>query len=307
MAPEAREELPHESDDPSFVETWFFNAIDLVRKTVVWVHCAWLPARRQGTHQIVASVDGVARQLRVITDDALSSQLLTLTVDPWRSLRVRCPQLDVDVQWDAVMDVVDFGKRMAFDRAHTRQDHYQAGGEATGTVGGHTLQGRGWRNRSVGPRNVRLLGRHWCITMVGVDEPTLATATLMTPRTDTFTTPPSSVFAATVVHGATHVWDEAVIVAASSRRHARHVPISRRHDAVDTTRRLDRVDPLDTRPDLCPVDRPHYRSHLFDKRLVPPRDFIAVRSDGRLLRGRPTLRELIRGGDRSQARRGWII
>jgi hypothetical protein len=213
MAPEAREELPHESDDPSFVETWFFNAIDLSRKTVVWVHCAWLPARRKGTHQIVASVDGVPRQLRVLTDDALSSDLLTLAVDPWRSLRVRCPPLDVDVEWNAIMDVVDFGKRMAFDRAHTRQDHYQAGGAVSGFVGGRKLRGRGWRNRSVGPRNVRLLGRHWCITMVGIDEPTLATATLMTPRTDTFTTTPSSVFAATVALGATNVWDEPVIVA----------------------------------------------------------------------------------------------
>ena len=213
MAPEAREELPHESDDPSFVETWFFNAIDVAQKIVVWVHCAWLPARGKGTHQIVAAVDGVPRQLRVVTDDALSSPLLTLTIDPWHSLRVRCPQLDVDVEWNAVMDVVDFGKRMAFDRAHTRQDHYQAGGEATGTVGGRTLKGRGWRNRSVGPRNVRLLGRHWCITMVGVDEPTLATATLMTPRTDIFTAPPSSAFAATVGRGVRNVWDDAVIVA----------------------------------------------------------------------------------------------
>jgi hypothetical protein len=110
------------------------------------------------------------------------------------------------------MEAVDFGRRMAFDHADVKQDHFQAGGDVVGTVGARTLKGRGWRNRSIGPRNVRLLGRHWCITVVGVDEPTLATATLMTPRSESFTASPSVAFCATVGMGTTEVSDQPVIV-----------------------------------------------------------------------------------------------
>ena len=212
MNPDAKEELPHSSDDPQFVETWFFNAIDLANRTVVWVHCSWLPARQMGAHQIVVSVDGKTTQRRVVSTSPLKSGLLELQVDPWTRMRLVCPDPEVDITWSAIMDVLDFGARMAFDAGRIRQDHYQCAGEARGTVTGGSFAGRGWRDRSVGPRNTRRLGKHHCLSVIGATDPVLVTLTALHAPDKPCDAAADSTFSASVIAGRTSISDSPVAV-----------------------------------------------------------------------------------------------
>ena len=142
-------ELPHTSSDPAYCETWAYLLTDLERKTTLLVHASWLPGRGVGNHLVTLQRAGQAPQsLRVESREPWKSELFELEVDPWKNARVRCPRLELDLEFPAFTPPVDFGSLFSLGHG-MQQSHVQAGVRATGRIGSERLRAvPGFRDRS---------------------------------------------------------------------------------------------------------------------------------------------------------------
>ena len=142
---------PHDSTDPTYTDTWYWNAIDVDTGIVVWAHISWRPAVGSGQHLVALVHPTGVQRLRADVTDPFHSDLLDIEiVDPWNVSRVSCPPLGWEMEWHAFHPEIDFGALL-----HTGDgislDHYEGGGRAHGTVWGDPFAGHGFRDRSFGP------------------------------------------------------------------------------------------------------------------------------------------------------------
>lgn len=208
----SHDQAPHESDDPTYTDTWYWNAIDVERGIVVWAHVSWRPAVGSGQHLVALVHPRGVQRLRADVTDPFRSELLTVeVVEPWMASRVSCAPLGWSMEWRAFHPEIDFGALL-----HTGEgvhlDHYEGGGRAGGTVDGETFAGPGFRDRSFGPRNVRGFGRHSTIGMIGIDTDTFVTVNLMSTKERRFSEPPDVVLGCSWRDGAPRVYDGGVTV-----------------------------------------------------------------------------------------------
>ena len=201
-------ELPHASDDPAYCETWAYTLTDVERRTTALVHSSWLPARGVGNHLVSVHRDGRAIVRRVETRDPFRSELLSLDVDPWRAARVRCPELELDLAWQAFTPPIDFGSLFDLGDA-MRQEHVQAGVRASGKLLGLSLErAPGFRDRSWGPRDLRRMGRLVALLMTGNERDLFATVNTMTGCDRPFSAGPDTSLGCTAVDGEVRVFSE---------------------------------------------------------------------------------------------------
>ena len=205
-------ESPHSSDDPAYCETWAYSFTDLEQRTSVLVHASWLPARGAGNHLVMIQRDGATVARRVETRDPFRSSLLDLEVDPWRAAAVRCPELELDLIWNAFTPPIDFGDGFALDDS-MHQRHVQAGVRASGRLGGARLTGApGFRDRSWGPRDLRRMGRIVTLLMTGVERDLFVTVNAMTHCDRPYSASPDTTLACSVIDGDVRVWSSAPLV-----------------------------------------------------------------------------------------------
>jgi hypothetical protein len=160
---------PHQSDDPTYTETWYWNLVDPDARCVATLHCSWLPALGRGQHTMGVLTPQGARRERVDTTSPLVSELAEVDIlEPWDKARVRSTILDVDIEWTAFHPAIDFGTVLHLS-SDIRLDHFEGGGRGAGWVGGRPVTGSGFRDRSFGPRNMRGWGRHWALCVEGLD------------------------------------------------------------------------------------------------------------------------------------------
>ncbi len=160
---------PHQSTDPRYTETWYWNLVDPETRCVATLHCSWLPALGQGQHTMGVLTPQGKRRECVPTTSPLESEIATVEiVEPWARARIRSRIMDVDIEWTAFHPAVDFGSvlHMSDD---IQLDHYEGGGRGRGTIMGRPVAGSGFRDRSFGPRNMRGWGRHWRCAREGID------------------------------------------------------------------------------------------------------------------------------------------
>ena len=206
-------EAPHESDDPSYCETWAYALTDLERRSTLLVHASWLPARGLGNHLVILQRPGDApRSLRVESREPLHSDLLQIDVDPWKRATVRCPELSLELDFQAFTAPIDFGE--LFDLGDgMRQRHVQAGVRASGRIGSLRLQAvAGFRDRSWGPRNMRQMGRLVALLMTGVDRDLFVTVNSMTHCDRAFSAPPDTALGCCVIDGEVEIFAEPPVV-----------------------------------------------------------------------------------------------
>jgi hypothetical protein len=176
----AHDHGPHVTDVGNYTETWFWDGRDPVSGTVVWLHCSWIPARGFGQHTMAVIRDGVTERRCVRTETPFTSELAAITIlDPWSRAHITSAELDVDIEWVAFHDPIDFGGLLHVD-AGIHLDHFEGGGRGRGSVGGRPFLGHGFRDRSFGPRDMRGFGRNWAIGMTGVETDSFVTAMVAT-------------------------------------------------------------------------------------------------------------------------------
>jgi hypothetical protein len=202
-------EAPHESDDPAYCETWAYLLTDVDRKTTLLVHASWLPGRGAGNHLVTLQRAGKPPEsIRVETREPLRSSLFELEVDPWKNARVRCPRLDLDLEFPAFTPPVDFGSLFSLGHG-MQQAHVQAGVRASGRIGGEQLRNvPGFRDRSWGPRDLRQMGRLVALLMTGVERDVFITVNSITHRDRPFSASPDTSLGCVVVDGEITVFDQ---------------------------------------------------------------------------------------------------
>jgi hypothetical protein len=206
-------EAPHFSSDPAYCETWAYLLTDVERRTTSLVHASWMPARGAGNHLVTLQRAGEApRSLRVETREPLRSELLEIDVDPWKSARVRCAELALDLEFEAFTPPIDFGE--LFDLGEgMRQRHVQAGVRASGRLGEARLDGvPGFRDRSWGPRDMRHMGRLVALLMTGIDRDVFVTVNSMTHCDRPFSAGPDTSLGCCAVDGRVEVFAEPPVV-----------------------------------------------------------------------------------------------
>ena len=83
---------PHDSTDPTYTDTWYWNTIDVDTGIVVWSHISWRPAVGSGQHLVALVHPTGVQRLRADVTDPFHSDLLDIEiVDPWNVSRVSCP------------------------------------------------------------------------------------------------------------------------------------------------------------------------------------------------------------------------
>lgn len=206
-------EAPHASDDPDYCETWAYNLTDLEARATLLVHASWLPARGVGNHLVSLQRAGEAPQsLRVESREPLRSELLELEVDPWKWARVRCPALDLDLEFPAFTPPIDFGELFDLGDA-MHQSHVQAGVRASGRLGAQEIRGApGFRDRSWGPRDLRRMGRLVALFMTGVERDLFISVNSITQRDQAFSAGPDTSLGCCVIDGEVEVFDRPPVV-----------------------------------------------------------------------------------------------
>jgi hypothetical protein len=161
---------PHESNDPTYTETWYWQSIDADSRTVYWIHCSWLPAQGRGQHTAAVITPEGTRRERYDTTEPFHSPVAEIEiVEPWTHVRLRSEMFGVDLDWRAFHPVIDFGDLLHFNHVSSL-DHFEGGGRGQGTVAGRPHRGGGFRDRSFGPRNMRTMGKAWAFCAVGLDD-----------------------------------------------------------------------------------------------------------------------------------------
>jgi hypothetical protein len=126
------------------------------------------------------------------TGTPFASEILSIEIDPYRSLRLCVPDRDVDVTWTAWQDPFYFSKP-PFTRRVMESAHFQASGRAQGTVLGEPFKGAGHRDRTSGPRDLTMAGRVLGFTLVGADADVAFLSHVVMPATAAFNAPPAGV------------------------------------------------------------------------------------------------------------------
>jgi hypothetical protein len=176
---EATLHTPSESSDPRWTDTWFWNAIDPVSGAVVWLHISWLPAARVGQHVLSVVCDARTRRLQAATREPFRSTIATVEHPPEHpELRIRSEAFEADIRWDPFRESVDFGDLLEVNTTVSLR-HLEGGGSAHGRIGGREFVGRGFRDRSLGPRDLRGFGRHWALGAMGLEQDVVVTANAM--------------------------------------------------------------------------------------------------------------------------------
>lgn len=206
-------ESPHASDDPAYCETWAYSLTDIERQATLLVHSSWLPARESGNHLVTYQRAGRPPvSLRVESHEPFRSSLFELEVDPWRNARIRCPELEIDLEFPAFTEPIDFGGLFHLG-ADMDQRHVQAGVRASGRIGADTLEAvPGFRDRSWGPRDMRNMGRLVALLMTGVEEDLFVTVNSITRSDSPFTAGPDTSLGCAAIHGKIEVFDVAPVV-----------------------------------------------------------------------------------------------
>lgn len=208
----SHDHAPHESDDPTFTDTWYWNSIDVDTGIVVWAHVSWRPKFGTGQHLVALVHPNGVQRLRADIDDPFHSDLLDIEVlEPWAAARVHCERLGWEMEWHALHPEIDLGTFLHVDDS-VQLDHYEGGGRANGIVGGDAFEGRGFHDRSFGPRNIRGFGRHCAIGMIGVDTDTFLMVNLMSTNERRFRDPPDVVMGCSWRDGVARVYDADVVV-----------------------------------------------------------------------------------------------
>ncbi|MBY0399358.1 hypothetical protein K2X89_03615 [Myxococcota bacterium] len=210
MAVDPIHELPHASTDLAYCETWAYLLTDVERETTLLVHASWLPGRGVGNHLVTLKRAGQPPQsLRVESREPWKSELLELEVDPWKNAHVRCPRLELDLEFPAFTPPVDFGSLFSLGHG-MQQSHVQAGVRASGRIGGEQLRAvPGFRDRSWGPRDLRQMGRLVALLMTGIDRDLFITVNSMTHRDRPFSAGPDTTLGCVVVDGDVRIFDTA--------------------------------------------------------------------------------------------------
>lgn len=203
---------PHASDDPTWTETWYWNGIDVDSGTVVWAHVSWRPALGSGQHLVALIRHGKVQRLRADISDPFHSELLNVDIlEPGVASNLHCPALGWNIQWRAFHPEIDFGA-LLHASAEIKLQHYEGGGRVTGTVDGAPFRGHGFRDRSFGPRNIRGMGRHSTIGMIGIDTDSFITVNLMSTKEQRFSEPPNVILGCSWRDGAAAVYSADVMV-----------------------------------------------------------------------------------------------
>jgi hypothetical protein len=206
----AHDHGPHESDISNYTETWFWDARDPVTRSVVWLHCSWIPAQGFGQHTMAVIRDGTTIRKCVRTETPFESELAEISIlEPWSKARVRSTVLEVDLEWNAFHLPIDFGALLHVD-AGIHLDHYEGGGRATGSVGDLQVLGHGFRDRSFGPRDMRGFGRNWAVGMTGVDQDVFVTCMVATRADRQLTDRPDRILGCMYRDGEASVFDGGV-------------------------------------------------------------------------------------------------
>jgi hypothetical protein len=206
-------DAPHPSQDPSYCETWAYSLTDLEHQATTLIHASWIPARGVGNHLITLHRAGHApRSLRVESREPLQSELFEIEVDPWKSARIRCPELSLELDFAAFTPPIDFGE--LFDLGEgMKQRHVQAGVRATGRIGGDVLEGvPGFRDRSWGPRDMRQMGRLVALFMTGVERDLFVTVNSISHRDQPFDAGPDTSLGCYALDGEIEVFDEHPVI-----------------------------------------------------------------------------------------------
>ena len=203
------DDLAHRSDDPAYSDTWYVCAVDPVGRRAAMAHVAWRPALGSGVHTVGvcdADPDGgpgrlATEVLRADTTEPFESDLLSVIVDPWRAFHVRSDALAVDLTWTAFHSPVDFGAFLDLGPSF-RQSHLEAGGRAHGFVAGGAFSGAGHRDRSYGPRDMGVLGRHVWVVLAGVERDVSLSLAMTRPVGAPADAPPAATLGYGIVDGA---------------------------------------------------------------------------------------------------------
>jgi len=143
---EPRDDRANDSDDPIWRDTWWFNATDIEKDRAIWVHCIWSEREKRGRHTMgIHEGDRAEKRIALTTGTPFASELLTLEVDPYKSMHLRVPDRDVDVVWTAWQEPIDFSQP-PFTHRVMNSAHFQASGRAKGTVLGEPFSGAGHRD-----------------------------------------------------------------------------------------------------------------------------------------------------------------
>ncbi|MAG33053.1 MAG: hypothetical protein CL908_19415 [Deltaproteobacteria bacterium] len=206
-------EEPHESDDPSYCETWAYSLTDVVQRATLLIHSSWIPARGVGNHLVTLQQAGhTPTSLRVESHEPLRSSLLQIDVEPWENARIVVPELSIDLEFPAFTPPIDFGGLFNLGESMS-QRHVQAGVRASGRIGSDRLEAvPGFRDRSWGPRDMRHMGRLVALLMTGVEEDLFMTVNSITHRDRPFSAGPDTSLGCCAIDGEVEVFDEAPTV-----------------------------------------------------------------------------------------------
>jgi hypothetical protein len=177
------DERPYTTDDPTWTDTWAWIACDVEHRSGFLAHVLAKPYSRKTRQSLLICRDGRAWRKDVITDDNLSSPLLSIEMEGWKSATLRSPEEDMELfteQWDPPMD---FGKADGGD--HLKASHIEQGIKAHGRIGGQDFSGVGFRDRGFGPRHALPLAAHLVGIFAAPEADWLATLTLGLPMSMT--------------------------------------------------------------------------------------------------------------------------
>ena len=199
---------PHVSTDPAYTETWYWNLVDPDSRCVATLHCSWMPAVGRGQHTMGVLTPQGTRRERVDTVDPFSSEIATVTIlDPWARARIRSTVLDVDIEWEAFHPAIDFGAALQLG-PDIALVHFEGGGRGSGWIGGRSVRGSGFRDRSFGPRNMRKVGRHWALCVEGVDRDVFLAYNSVTTSDLTFDDPANRYVGCLWLDGSAQLYDQ---------------------------------------------------------------------------------------------------
>jgi hypothetical protein len=203
---------PHQSEDPRYTETWYWNLVDPETRCVFTLHCSWLPALGRGQHTMGVLTPQGTRRERVDTTSPLSSEVATVDiVEPWARARIRSTVMDVDIEWNAFHPAVDFGAVLHMS-PEIQLDHFEGGGRGHGRIMRRQVSGSGFRDRSFGPRNMRGWGRHWAICVEGLDADVFLAFNSVCPADSTYVDAPNHFVGCIWKDGAPRLYQQTAVM-----------------------------------------------------------------------------------------------
>jgi hypothetical protein len=164
-----------------------------------------------GNHLVSVVSPGYSEDRRVETREPLRSELMSLSLEPWKSAVVRVPSVDIELRFDAFTEAIDFGDLFTLGEGMA-QAHAQAGVRCRGHIGPLEVAGPGFRDRSWGPRDLRHIGRLTALALSGEDTNHFVTVNSLTSHDHAIHSSPDTTLGCSVVDGRSSVWSEPIRV-----------------------------------------------------------------------------------------------